>query len=505
MSHLLEMFHVLTVCVLLLVGVPLSSGFSAISQVRPLSVGIDIGTSGARSCIIDKESLEILSEEHILWEDMIKGASHSSPKCWQTAVFRLLWDIPADLRQNIERLCISGTSASVLMYDKATKQISRPPRMYNYNVITGLTCENAKAIGAKAMEKIEKVAPPEHPVRSGSSVLAKLLAWHFEDPIKDTELLFHQSDFLAYTMRGGFHKRNHDGSVVKPVTDWHNCLKLGFDVHELKYPVWLMNIMLHHGINAENVLPRAVEPGMDEGQICPSIAEKLGINKKCSIMAGTTDSIAAFYAAQVSEIGQAVTSLGSTLVVKLLSEKPAICASRGIYSHRLADGQWLVGGASNVGCAIFRKEGFKSEELDALSQEIDPHSEIDLDYYPLCSKGERFPINDPEKEPVLEPKPESRREYLHGILQALSKIECSGYRTMRELGASHVQEVHTAGGGAVNQIWAKMREKYIGVSVHAATNVEACFGVARLGTFKPVKEPLVDTVNMVEPKMMASQ
>jgi hypothetical protein len=43
-------------------------------------------------------------------------------------------------------------------------------------------------------------------------------------------------------------------------------------------------------------------------------------------------------------------------------------------------------------------------------------------------KGERFPTNDPEKKPVLDPKPMKdgvvcRKEYLHGILQGIANIE----------------------------------------------------------------------------------
>ena len=41
-----------------------------------------------------------------------------------------------------------------------------------------------------------------------------------------------------------------------------------------------------------------------------------------------------------------MSSLGSTLAVKLLSATPCDDAARGIYSHRLG-ALWLVGGASN--------------------------------------------------------------------------------------------------------------------------------------------------------------
>jgi xylulokinase len=90
--------------------------------------------------------------------------------------------------------------------------------------------------------------------------------------------------------------------------------------------------------------------------------------------------------------------------------------------------QWLVGGASNTGCAVLRQQNFTSEELQSLSAQIDPQADTPLGdiYYPLTKIGERFPENDPMKAPVLVPRPESRKDFLHGILLALSKIELKG-------------------------------------------------------------------------------
>jgi hypothetical protein len=56
-------------------------------------------------------------------------------------------------------------------------------------------------------------------------------------------------------------------------------------------------------------------------------------------------------------------------------------------SHRLGDA-WLVGGASNVGCAVLREQGFSDEELAALSEGIDPGRDSPLDYYPLAGEAE---------------------------------------------------------------------------------------------------------------------
>jgi len=73
-----------------------------------------------------------------------------------------------------------------------------------------------------------------------------------------------------------------------------------------------------------------------------------GLSEECVVCTGTTDSIAAFLAARAAGPGRAVTSLGSTLAVKLVSEARVDDARFGVYSHRL-DGAWLVGGASSPG------------------------------------------------------------------------------------------------------------------------------------------------------------
>lgn len=97
------------------------------------------------------------------------------------------------------------------------------------------------------------------------------------------------------------------------------------------------------------MLPPAVcAPGAPIGPLTPEAARRVGLPEGCIVCAGTTDSIAAFLAAGVDSPGQAVTSLGSTLAIKLLSDTRVDDARYGVYSHRLG-GSWLVGGASNTG------------------------------------------------------------------------------------------------------------------------------------------------------------
>lgn len=92
-----------------------------------------------------------------------------------------------------------------------------------------------------------------------------------------------------------------------------------------------------------------------------------------------------------------MTSLGSTLAVKLLSNTRVEDARYGVYSHRLGD-KWLVGGASNTGGAVLKKI-FPDQQLDMLSEQINSSEPSPLNYYPLPAIGERFPVADPNMAP----------------------------------------------------------------------------------------------------------
>jgi sugar (pentulose or hexulose) kinase len=120
------------------------------------------------------------------------------------------------------------------------------------------------------------------------------------------------------------------------------------------------------------------------------------------------------------------------------------------------------------------------EELKTLSEQINPNLSSPLDYYPLLKKGDRFPINDPELPPRLEPRPRNSVEFLHGLLESIARIEAQGYQLLQQLGATPLTQVYTAGGGAKNLVWARMRERYLQVPMVKPIHTAAAYGAARL-------------------------
>ena len=204
-----------------------------------------------------------------------------------------------------------------------------------------------------------------------------------------------------------------------------------------------------------------VSAGERTGTILPAIAQRYGLPRDTAIVAGTTDGCAAFLASGASDPGDGVTSLGTTLTLKLLSDRPVFAPNYGIYSHRIGD-QWLAGGASNSGGAALAVH-FDRDAIVRLSPLIDPDHPTGLDYYPLPKPGERFPINDPALPSNVAPRPDDERLFFQGLLEGIAGIEALGYRRLAELGASSLTTLRTVGGGAANEAWTRIRERRLKV------------------------------------------
>ncbi|MCG6932786.1 MAG: FGGY-family carbohydrate kinase [Gallionella sp.] len=408
-----------------------------------LYLGLDFGTSGARACVIARD-------KSVVWEQRIEypDPKGQSPADWRAGLHTLLSALPEQLGARLHGLAIDGTSGTVLLCNADLEPCS-----------TALLYHDSRAY--QQAEQLKSIAPHGSAASSATSGLARFLWLTEQDDARHAAYFMHQADWLTALLSG-----------QPGISDYHNALKSGYDVERLCWPDWV--IALPHS----NLLPEVRTPGAVIRPIQPDIAAHFGINPECSVHAGTTDSTAAFIASGVDETGIGVTTLGTTLVLKQLTEQRIEAPEFGVYSHRYG-GLWLVGGASNAGAGVLRRY-FDDAQLAELSKLIDPAVETPLDYYPLNGSGERFPVSDSQMQPRLEPRPASNAEFLHGLLQGLAHIETAGYARLAELGAPPLRRVVTNGGGAKNDAWKKLRERLLGVPVSSATHREAAYGSALL-------------------------
>jgi xylulokinase len=306
------------------------------------------------------------------------------------------------------------------------------------------------------IDQLQTLSPQGGPASSASGSLARAL--HLVDQHKAPLLLRHQADWISGWLLDNW-SHGEEG----------NNLRLGWDLSKRAWPDSFINQPWW------DALPEIRASGSVLGPLSPQRARDLDLPEDLLIVAGTTDSNAAVLTADADH-DEGITVLGSTLVLKRFTDQP-ITPGPGTSTHRVG-GRWLCGGASNAGAAVL-KQLFPEIDLAALSRQIDPDQNSGLRLRPLPSCGERFPVDDPQLEPILTPRPVSDALYLHGLLEGLTQIEQAGWLRLTSLGADPPRKIVTLGGGARNPQWRRLRERQLGVPIRSC-NTPPAAGVARL-------------------------
>ncbi len=397
--------------------------------------GLDFGTSGARISIIN------LQKKLVYSNSVPYSCSFKNPNSWINSCENLLVSLPIEVKINLNKLAISGTSGTLiptnLQGDSIGEAIPYDQACTEHNIL------------------LKSLASGEDHLQTPYSSLAKALK--LIDKYGTNILLRHQSDWIT----GWFLK------------DWThgeegNNLKLGWDLEKESWPKSYLNT------SWQKCLPQIVKSGKIIGQVNFDLAERFNLNKRLILISGTTDSNASVIASGLGK-EDGLTVLGTTIVVKKIIDKPI--KKQGVTNHKV-NGHWICGGASNAGCGIL-SQLFSDSEIKELSRQINPSKNTSLNLLPLNSKGERFPINNANLKPILYPRPVSDSLYLHALFEGLAKIELKGWEKLGELTGSFPKKIITIGGGSKNPQWRKIREKIINIPIVSCKKT-ASFGTALL-------------------------
>ena len=412
-------------------------------------VGVDLGTSGCRAVAIEGDG-SVRGRASVAFPPAKCDGPRveQDPQCWWQGILAALEEVLGQIpRDEVAALAVDGTSTTVLLVDDRGRPAG-PALMYN----------DSRA--RREAARIGKYMSPDSGAHGATGSLAKVL--HLQESLPQARHALHQADWVTGRLLDRY-----------GLTDENNALKLGFDPVQRVWPKFPDALGLR-----VDLLPQVVAPGTVLGSVAGNIANRLGLPSETRVVAGTTDGVAGVLATGARDPGEAVTSLGSTLILKVFSHRPVFAPRFGVYSHRLGE-RWLAGGASNSGGAVLLAY-FSRDELAAMTPRLEPEIPTGLDDYPLSGPGERFPWADPKLEPRLEPRPGDDKVFFQGMLESMARIEHTGYELLARLGAPYPHAIRTVGGGAVNQPWTHMRERFLKVPVTAAEQDWAAYGTALL-------------------------
>ncbi len=411
-------------------------------------IGIDLGTSGVRAVAVDASGQLLGIGAAKLPPTKATGSRREqSPEDWWNGCRTALDELGTKIDlSGAKAIAVDATSGTILPVDHHNRPLALA-RMYD-DADTG-----------DLAAQIKKMAPRESAAHGATSPAARALEW---TKLPRLHCILHQADWINGCL-----------GATNWQTDENNALKTGYDPVSRSWPDWLRGFGLSPGL-----LPEVVPVGTPIGRVSVQAALALGIPEGITIAAGTTDGCATFLASGATLPGEASTALGSTIVLKLLSDRPIFAPELGIYSHRLGD-TWLAGGASNCGGKTLL-QFFTQEQLTKLEASLEPSKPTGTDFYPLPSVGERFPVSDPNLAPRLTPRPAEDAVFLQGIYEAFARVEQTGYAKLATLGGPTLRNVRHAGGGSKSTAWMSLRASALGVPQLPAWSEEAAAGAARL-------------------------
>ncbi len=303
----------------------------------PLTLGIDLATASARCVALDTATGRVVAQADSALsppERQPGGVSRQSPTYAPVAlelVRRVCLQLGPDAAR-VAAVSVTGTSGTVVPVDRDGAAVGAA-RLYDDTA-------SSDVLATAGL--------------TGASSLGRMVALRRELPAARWAST---PDVVNAALAGQ--------AVSADTSHW---LKAGIDLAARRWPVDAMSAI---GLDPADLrrLPELVLPGTRLGTVNAEVARTLGVPESVRIVAGMTDGCTAQIAAGAVHDGDTMGVLGTTLVLKAVSETPVESADGAVYSHLAPDGHYWAGGASNAGAGILAVE-FAGEDLAALDRRV---------------------------------------------------------------------------------------------------------------------------------------
>ncbi|MBV9049289.1 MAG: hypothetical protein JOY58_13525 [Solirubrobacterales bacterium] len=424
-----------------------------------LIVGVDVATQAVRTVCCDPDGTVLATGAADLPAPKrpAAGRAEQDARSWWPATRAALREMTSSLdrrSRRISALAIAATSGTLVLVDKHGDPVG-PGVMYDDRRGE----REAERAQAAAEERWRRLGLRISPTFS----LPKLAVLVREDRARDAAYVCHTPDLLTWRLVG-----------ARTPTDWSHALKTGYDA---LVGGWAEEAFEALEIDLD-LLPEVLPPTTRVGAVSREAAAETGLPEGCEVRLGMTDSCAGQVACGTSEPGQFVSVLGTTLVLKGVTEELVRDPSGAVYSHRHPDGYWLPGGASSTGGEALLD--YPRERLDDLNRGAEENGPASFLCYPLRREGERFPFVESEASGFSDGEPRDEIDGYRAALEGVAFCERLGYDHLARLGAVPEPPIATAGGGNKSRIWLRIRATVLGWPLQLAEQATTSFGASVL-------------------------
>lgn len=476
-------------------------------------LGIDVGTSGTKTLLID-ETGHVLADANSDYpiEQPKPGWTQQDPEAWWTATVKTVRAVMKKSKiksSDVKAIGLSGQMHGSVFLD-ASDNVIRPALLWN-DQRTTVQCETITSAVGSREALIKMVANP-----ALTGFQAPKILWLRDNEKKNFDKL------AKVLLPKDEIRRRLTGDYVTEVSDASGTLLL-----DVKARNWSTELLGKLQLD-RSLLPDVVESEDVTGTLTAEAAKALGLSTNCKVVGGAGDCAAGAIGNGIVKAGLLSTSIGTSGVMFVYSDEPNIddagrlhtfChAVRGkwhMMGVNLTSGgslQWWVENVIQGLAGIASGKSFEAATQEAASVAAGSGSLIFLPYL----NGERTPHADPHARGAFvgmnmtHDRAAMTRSVMEGITYALR----DSLEIIQSLDVP-VKQIRASGGGSRNRMWRQMQADVFGKKI-TTLKVEQgpAFGVALLaavgdGAYKNIQQACQATIEVAgetkpEPKAKAT-
>lgn len=413
---------------------------------KPLVLGIDVGTSTAKAVLADVEGNELYTASRRYGYDVPRPDwAEQSPETWWAAVVGAVRSVVEEANgpERIAGIAVSGQGVAAVLLGKDGLPL-RPAMLW-------MDCRASEEV-RRLSGAVDRFVAIAGKAPGAYNVEPKLMWVREHEPAVWQELwkVTTTTGYITYRLTGRPVMNDSDAGVL-----------MGYDLRRQDWSDELLDLM---------GLPRSifcdVAPCAEVvGSLTPSSAQELGLPQGIPVVAGGEDTSAAGLAVGAVEPGQAFLSMGtaSTLYVSVNGvpvDRHLLTFPHVIRGMSLIGGSMISGGGALEWLAqlVFGKERLGDDWITTLSQEAEkaPPGSGGLVFLPYLA-GELQPINDSLARGALiglnfgTHRGDLARAVLEGVAYSINHNAV----VIQGLGGA-IRSFRAVGGPTRNQLWCQI-------------------------------------------------
>lgn len=463
-------------------------------------LGIDIGTSGTKTLLID-EAGKIMSEATATYPSYHPKPlwSEQDPEDWWQATVKTVRSVVRKAKvksAEVKAIGLSGQMHGSVFLNRK-HEVIRPALLWN-DQRTAAECEEIETRAGGRKKLIQMVANP-----ALTGFTAPKILWlrnHEPRNFAATDKVLLPKDDVRRRMTGEF---------ATDVSDASGMLLL--DVRKRN---WSKRLLSKLEID-ESMLATCYESEEVTGNLTPAAAKQLGLTTDCTVVGGAGDCAANGIGTGVVKKGVLSTSIGTSGIMFVHSDEVEIDPAGRLHTFcHAVHGKWHMMGVSLTGggalewfvrtmCQEVKTKRGQSvyDRLNEEAAAVPPGSE-GLYFLPYLA-GERTPHADPDARGCFVglTLKHQRGHLVRAIMEGVTYAMRDSLEIIQDLNVP-VRQIRVSGGGSRSPLWRQMQADVFGkkaVTINAEQG--PAYGVALLaavgaGAYKNVEEACDATIKV---------